>query len=63
MRLHLRLFPLFQYMHWGQLVAPPLQVRVAVAVVAVLAPLHLFQFLYSLHHQDKHQQLHRSKHQ
>jgi hypothetical protein len=37
---------------------------VAVAVVAVVAvaPLHLFQFLYSLHHQDKHQQLYRQQH-
>jgi hypothetical protein len=59
MRLHLRLFPLFPYMHWGQLVAPPLQVRVVVAAVVV----HLFQSLSIRHRQDKHQQLHRSKHQ
>jgi hypothetical protein len=66
MRLHLRLFPLFPYMHWGQLAAPPLQVRVVVAavVVAVVAVVaHLFQSLSIRHRQGKHQHLHHSKHQ
>jgi hypothetical protein len=60
MRLHLRLFPLFPYMDWGQLAAPPLQVR-AVAVAA--AAVHLFQSLSIRHRQGKHQHLHHSKHQ